>query len=1404
MKRFIVFLIAAVMFPFVVHAGIFFSDTDIQSDGPALGFNLASSYGVNFGNGDLFVSKSGYVGVGTTTPTYPLYVLGTVSFSTSTGAGSPTGSGQAVTKGYVDSILGGGVGSGTANQTLRNNGSGWIASPLLVNDNINVGIGITPTVKLDVYNAAPSGNIVSYFQSGSSAGFLTLGASDASWNFGSTGSGLQFYNNNNSSYRMTITNAGNVGVGTASPSATLDVQGTGNFVSLTAANPTSAAHAGTKSYVDSLFSSVWALGSSNSMYSGNSGNVGIGISAPQTKLEVIGGVRAAGIQIGTSTKSGYALTADANGVGTWQALSGNSSSKPGGSSFALHTSIGVPKTFVFETRTSGASSYFSCPSGYSLWSNNNAYWYGDENGNTSYFGACYQDSLSSDVFIWKSYSTPGSVTCPTNYTKWTNTSYGGKGIYSSYNAYNGVCYKGTPSSFTWESYTGNGDPTTFIGCPSGYTAWYNSNAQWYSSTGGYYNYTGACYNALATTDVFKWKSTSPSSVTCPSGYTAWYASNSAYGVGGTQYYTGACYKGNPPSIPWEIYTGNTPSSSNPSCPSGYTNWYDTTYAKYYTYDGSYQSYNGYCISSSSSAGDSFPYFSTSGSDSVACPTNYTKWQGNASYYTYRGSSNTTYSSACYKIPLAACQSCPTDWTSGSCNTVSTPYGDYAENVCYKQGGPIQSLTVSKKGLDQSVSCPSGFSAAGVSANVAGNTEKMCYMACSSFSSPLTPTSLAASLSGLTVNLTWSAPTATACTATDSYNVYRSTTSGSGYSLIASGVGTTSYSDTSASQSTTYYYVVTGVNLAGESSYSNQISATTPNVLYSFSSHTFTNCGQTGRTGPTLSACRSAYTTSWDENSSFFNATSGIQLWTVPETGIYTIQAAGAQGGSLSYQGGYGATMQGDVLLRKNEIISILVGQQGGAANSGVQNNGGNGGGGGTFVVDSINQPIIIAGGGGGGGGTLGGGTAGGGGQITTSGSAGLTSGGGTGGSNGTGGGRANYSGGGAGWKKDGTTNIDGGGSSSWYDYGGSKFLNGGYGGDNGASVWSGWGGNVGGFGGGGAGGLTAGGGGGYSGGGGAGNWGSYTYGGGGGGSYNDGVNQSNTASNRSGAGQVFVSEKCASAPSQAPATPSSTVATAGDAKVTLTWSRGITCVAIPTSFKIYRSTTSGSGYSLYTTIDANSYIDTGVTNGTTYYYKISAANSYGESSQSSEINAKPAAPPVTIFVQGYNSIPPIIGGANPCQYGLYCASVTDNGSQEICNDAQFTRLASWSNPSYKLIARMMNGEWDSGVLAQIAEQLGYTSCTAANNGTSYNGYHSIGNGVWSSQPNGYAIGSTAALDCSWSSSSNVTLYDGSTGSWSFSSQPTQCAAAPTPPSGYLSECNNTNSTDYGVNITCTR
>jgi autotransporter-associated beta strand protein len=88
--------------------------------------------------------------------------------------------------------------------------------------------------------------------------------------------------------------------------------------------------------------------------------------------------------------------------------------------------------------------------------------------------------------------------------------------------------------------------------------------------------------------------------------------------------------------------------------------------------------------------------------------------------------------------------------------------------------------------------------------------------------PAAPAGLnGAAVNSSQINLIWNA-----VTNATSYNVQRSTTSGGPYTTIATGVGTTNYSDTGLAATTTYYYVVNAANAGGASANSAQASATT--------------------------------------------------------------------------------------------------------------------------------------------------------------------------------------------------------------------------------------------------------------------------------------------------------------------------------------------------------------------------------------------------------------------------------------------------------------------------------------------------------------------------------------------------------------------------------------------------
>jgi hypothetical protein len=89
----------------------------------------------------------------------------------------------------------------------------------------------------------------------------------------------------------------------------------------------------------------------------------------------------------------------------------------------------------------------------------------------------------------------------------------------------------------------------------------------------------------------------------------------------------------------------------------------------------------------------------------------------------------------------------------------------------------------------------------------------------------------------------------------------------------------------------------------------------------------------------------------------------------------------------------------------------------------------------------------------------------------------------------------------------------------------------------------------------------------------------------------------------------------------APSIPSGLTASAANAQVNLTWNAS----SGATAYYVKRSTTTGGPYTQIAAPTGTSYADNSVTNGTKYYYVVSAYNSYGQSANSTEVNTNSAA-----------------------------------------------------------------------------------------------------------------------------------------------------------------------------------
>jgi fibronectin type 3 domain-containing protein len=112
------------------------------------------------------------------------------------------------------------------------------------------------------------------------------------------------------------------------------------------------------------------------------------------------------------------------------------------------------------------------------------------------------------------------------------------------------------------------------------------------------------------------------------------------------------------------------------------------------------------------------------------------------------------------------------------------------------------------------------------------------------------------------------------------------------------------------------------------------------------------------------------------------------------------------------------------------------------------------------------------------------------------------------------------------------------------------------------------------------------------------------------------------------AGEGARSNELSATPAGVPGAPTLNSATPGNGSVDVAWSapssNGGSAI---TGYDLYRSTSSGTE-TLYQALGVvTSYHDTGVSNGTTYFYKVSAVNTNGEGALSNERSATPATVP---------------------------------------------------------------------------------------------------------------------------------------------------------------------------------
>jgi len=173
-----------------------------------------------------------------------------------------------------------------------------------------------------------------------------------------------------------------------------------------------------------------------------------------------------------------------------------------------------------------------------------------------------------------------------------------------------------------------------------------------------------------------------------------------------------------------------------------------------------------------------------------------------------------------------------------------------------------------------------------------------------------------------------------------------------------------------------------------------------------------------------------------------------------------------------------------------------------------------------------------------------------------------------------------------------------------------------------------------------------------------------------------------------------------------PAAPSGLTATAGNTQVMLSW----TASSGATSYNVKRSTTNGSGYQTVSSPATNSFTNTGLTNGTIYYYVVTAVNSSGESSASSQASATPAAapqPPATptgLTATGGNAQVSLTWTASTgaTSYHVKRSTTSGSGYTQIAapTAANYTDAAVTNGTAYFYVVSALNAAGESANSAQ--------------------------------------------------------------------------------------------------------
>ena len=182
---------------------------------------------------------------------------------------------------------------------------------------------------------------------------------------------------------------------------------------------------------------------------------------------------------------------------------------------------------------------------------------------------------------------------------------------------------------------------------------------------------------------------------------------------------------------------------------------------------------------------------------------------------------------------------------------------------------------------------------------------------------------------------------------------------------------------------------------------------------------------------------------------------------------------------------------------------------------------------------------------------------------------------------------------------------------------------------------------------------------------------------------------------------------------------------AASGKPMLTWN----AVEGATSYRIYRSTAKGSGYSLLGTTTATSYTNTGAKAGTTYYYRVKACNDAGLSPYSNVVSGKvksvtpkPAAPVVKIGNSASSGKPQLTWNAvsGATSYKVYRAT-SQNGTYSLLGTVtatSYTNTGAKAGVTYYYKVKAVNSAGESAYSNTVSGKTTVTTLTMGHSASS--------------------------------------------------------------------------------------